>query len=245
MSATAARVRLPDIAIGFGGVVDGYGRLARALLDLDRMMRTLRPITAFRCHRTQRRMRLVGDVPLEEPPVAGLARVGTALGMSVVCTLHLPRRAAAARSLPTLANVGGIRVLVLDVSAVPVETAHALRTDVRSMLDTAQALGLEVEIRGAIPVIRAAGMLHAEYLDSNGVTIHPDTASVADRVRSSAELFLTIEGLWHMDERAWRRGDPAIGSVHAHAEELAATLRTALAHWPGVRLGTDLSDGRS
>lgn len=242
--AAVPEVRLPDLAIGFHGDVDGYGHLARSLHGLERTLNVLRPATVFRCHRGERRMRLVGDVPLEEvAAVTGLARVATGLGMRVSCTMQLPARTSGLRHLRVLSEIGGVGQLVLDVSAVPVEAAEELRPAVVSVLDAISALGLGVEVRGAIPVIMAAGVLRDEWLDGNGVTIYPLTASVVERVRSSAELFFGVDGGWHLDEAAWRRGEPPIGSVHGETDEVTATLRRALTRWKNVQLTDDLLEG--
>jgi hypothetical protein len=225
-------VRLPDLAVGFAGDVGGYGRLARALLGLERILRAQRPTTVFRCHQTARGLRLVGDVPLEEVvAIAGLARVGTGLGMRVSCTAYLPRRGAGLRHLPVLAGVGGVGALTVDLSGADAAPVDELRAAVGTALDHAEALGLDVEVRGAIPVIRAAGVLRAQFLDRHGVTVRPDTAAVVNRARSSVELFFTVDGRWYRDEAAWRGGEPAIGSVDGQAGEVVGTLRAALVRW--------------
>ena len=220
---------LPDVKVGFAGDAAGYGRLARRLVDLERILRAVAPTSPFRCHRPGRRLSLVGDVPLgETAPLAGLARVGGALGMRVACALSLPSQAEGHRSLPALARAGGVTVLLLDLAAVPAAAARAQRRAVSAALAAADRLGLEVEVHGSIPVVLAAGALQAEVLDRQGVTVRPAAGGGGDR-RAPAEIFVTVDGRWYADERTWRRGGDPVGSVHDGDERMAVTLRRVLA----------------
>lgn len=229
--------RLPDLAIGFSGNVTGYGHLARALVQLDRVLGSLGPLSEFRCHRGPRRLTLTGDVPVTEAPaaLAGLARVGSALGMRVACTVRLPQRADAYRGLPALVRVGGLTTLVLDLTHASPATGPAMSESVSAALHTAETHGLAVELRGPVPVLLASGALRAAWLDAQGVTIRPGTTHTAERDRSIAELFFTVDGDWYADEQAWRRGDVPVGSVHDEPQGLLATLHGVLPHGPATR----------
>ena len=236
--------RLPDLAVAFEGGVDGYGRLAVALHGLQPVLAALPPLTVFRCHRAERRLRLVGDVPLADlAALAGLARFGTGIGLRVCCSVGLPRHAAGLPGLPVLASVGGVSALVLDLSDATSDDAQTLRPAVRAALRASREHGLSVEVRGAIRVIRAAGALHDEFLDASGVTVFPNTAAVHERIRSSPELFFTVDGRWFRDEADWRRGAAPVGSVHGTPDEVRTTLGAALERWRDLRPDTDDPEG--
>jgi hypothetical protein len=213
---------LPDVTIGFDGNLGGYGILARQLVTMDETLRALRPTSEFRCRRTSRQLRLAGNVPLDRPEVvAAFCRIGGALDMRAVCTVYLPDNAGRHRDFPRLAHVGRIGTVVLDLSGV-VGDAGDLRTDVKTWLDVVEACGMDVELRGEIPVLVEAGALNSGWLDRRGFTLRPSTARPGSD--AAPEVFLTLDGSIHASEESWRANRIPVGSVHGDTEAALATI---------------------